>query len=41
MERESKEKDKLLQESERKAQCLDEEYENLGLYIMSGFMKTV
>ena len=41
MERDLKEKDKLLQESERKAKCLEEEYENLDLYIMSGLMKTV
>lgn len=43
MERELEEKDKLLQESERKAKCLEEEYDNLSLhvYIMSGFMKTV
>lgn len=36
MEKALKKRDKLLEESERKAQCLKEEYEYLGLRISSG-----
>lgn len=42
VERELKKRDKLLEESDKKAKCLEEEYENLGLRnIMFGFVKTV